>query len=246
MNTKTTFGLSIVAAAMLVSGCTTTRSISNSGYRETANYRHDSGPVDDFAYQGELSEFDVLGIDTSKLATEEQIARALDASGRVSLHKGSSVLLIQSGAMQPDPPMVAALEKQFVVVPFSGQRGGQSGAGYSRSLRLAAAQAGCETVICCWGTLESATKGNETKTLSWVPVVGWVLPDESQQMRIHLKVALVDVRSGRWTLHSSEAFEDRAHSNRLNREGADQKQVERLKCLAYASAAGDVVSRYSR
>src|SRR5438445_12879763 len=122
--------------------------------------------------------------------------------------------------------MVAALEKQFTIVPFNGQPGGKSPAGYSRALRLAAAQAGCETIGCYWGALESATKGNQTKAISWVPVAGWVFPDEAQQMRIHLKVALVDVRTGGWTMLSSKAFEDKAHSNRLNREASDLKQVE--------------------
>jgi hypothetical protein len=246
MKTHFTFGSLILIAALLASGCAQKRSISNSSYVENQGYWCPPGRTGDYAYRGELSEFDVLGIEMSNNATDEQIARMLDASGRVSVRKGSSVLLIQSGAMQPDQPMVAALEKQFVIVPFCGQPGAKSAAGYSRSLRLAAAQAGCETVICYWGSLESASKGNETKAVSWVPLAGWILPDESQQMRIHLKVALVDVRSGRWTMLSSQAFEDRAHSNRLNREASDQKQVEKLKQLAYASAAADVVKIYAR
>ena len=40
---------------------------------------------------------------------------------------------------------------------------------------------------------------------------------------------------------SSQAFDDRSHSNRLNREASDQKQVEKLKKLAFASAAEDLV-----
>ena len=242
---KTILGLVMLAAAALLSGCAHTRSISNSGYNEDANHYY-SGRNDQSHYRGELNEFDVLGIEAGNNATDEQIVRTLDSSTRVSMRKGSSVLLIQSGAMQPDKPMITAMEKQFVIVPFSGQPGAKSAAGYSRSLRLAAAQAGCESVICYWGTLESASKGNDTKAVSWVPIAGWVLPDESQQMRIHLKVALVDVRSGRWTMLSSQAFDDRSHSSRLNREASDQKLVDKLKQLAYASAAEDVVKIYAR
>lgn len=246
MKTKS-LGLLMLILAMggLLAGCTSTRSISNADYEDDTGYyyaRRNSNPF----YRGELSEFDLLGIESGSAISDEQIGKALDGPGRVSLRKGSSVLLIQSGAMQPDKPMADALEKHFVIVPFTGHPGATNAAGYARALRLAAAQAGCETIVCYWGTLESASKGNEAKTVSWVPVAGWVLPDESQQMRIHLKVALVDVRSGRWAMSSSQAFEDRTYSTRLNREASDQKQVEKLKQLAYASAAEDVVKIYTR
>ncbi len=248
MNMKTTMPftgvvIGAIAALILLAGCQT-RSISNSGYSNGGYYYggHAGHPF----YRGELSEFDLLGVEGGSAITDEQIGRALDASGRVTLRKGSSVMLIQSGAMQPDKPMSDALEKHFVVVPFSGQPGATNAAGYARALRLAAAQAGCETIICYWGALASASKGNEAKTISWVPVAGWVLPDESQQMRLRLKVALVEVRNGRWAMLSSQSFDDKAHSARFNREASDQKQVERLKQLGYTSAAEDVVKIYAR
>ena len=65
-------------------------------------------------------------------------------------------------------------------------------------------------------------------------------------MRIRLKLALVDVRSGHWAMCSSQAFEDRAHSARINRDASDQKQVEKLKQLGYAAAAEDLVKIYAR
>ena len=243
MNTKTTLGLLTLAALLALSGCKT-RSISDSGYDGGTRY-HYSRSSHPF-YRGELSEFDLLGVDVGSAPTDEQIGRALDTPGRVTVRKGSPVLLIQSGAMQPDRPMQDAIEKQFVVVPFSGQPGGTNATGYSRALRLAAAQAGCESIMCYWGTLESAIAGNEAKAVSWVPIVGGVFPDEAQQMRIRLKVAIVDVRSGRWAMFSSQSFENRAHSARVGREWSDQKQVEKLKQLGYASVAEDLVKIYAR
>lgn len=233
--------LMALVAAIVLSGCAT-RSISNSGYRGDCYYYGGGNPF----YRGELNEFDLLGIEPGDSISDAQIGKALAAAGRVTLRRGSSVLLIQSGAMQPDKPMLDAMERQFNVVPFSGQPGRTNVAGYAKALRLAAAQAGCETIVCCWGTLESAGKGNEAKTVSWVPVAGWLLPDEAQQMRIRLKVALVDVRTGNWAMCSSQSFEDRAHSTRFNREASDQKQVEKLKQLAYASVAAEVAQRYAR
>ena len=243
MKTKTLFGLAVLAVTVLLSGCVK-RSISSSGYHGGGGYYY-CGNSDPF-YRGELNEFDLLGVERGDAITDEQIGKALDASGRVTLRKGSSVLLIQSGALQPDKPMSDAMEKHFVVVPFSGQPGATNSTGYARAVRLAAAQAGCETIVCYWGALESASKGNEAKTISWVPVAGWLLPDEAQQMRLRLKVALVDVRSGRWAMCASQSFDDLAHSARFNREASDQKQVEKLKQLAYTSAAEDVVKIYTR
>jgi hypothetical protein len=242
-NMKTNLvGLMILATAVLLVGCAK-RSISNSGYSGGSYYCGRSG---DPFYRGELSEFDVLGIDIAAEVTEEQIAKTLDSASRVGLRKGSSVLLIQSGAVQPDKTMSEAMQKQFVVVPFTGQPGVTNCAGYARALRLAAAQAGCETIVCYWGALESATKGNEAQAVSWVPVAGWVLPDQSQHMRINLKLALVDVRTGHWVTHVPPSFDNNRVSSKISRAGSDQKQVEKLKDLAYAAAAEDVAKIFTR
>ena len=85
-----------------------------------------------------------------------------------------------------------------------------------------------------------------TRTVSWVPIVGWALPDQRQRMRIRLKMAVVDVRSGHWEMFSPEAFEDSAFSGRVGREGADQAQVWALKDKAYVVAADDLVKRFGR
>ena len=230
---------------MLLSGCGTTRSISDSGYHgEPGHY----GATEASPFKGELNEFDVLGVQRGGTITEEEINKTLEAASRVRVRKGSTVLLIQSGAYQPDHPMTEALSKHVNVVPFSGQpdsAGDKSNASYAKALRLAAARAGCESVICYWGTLESARRNLETKTISWVPVVGWMVPDEKQYMRIHLKVAIIDVRSGNWTMFAPEAFDNRAISSMFNKEASDQSQVEKLKRLAYESAAGDLIKIYA-
>ena len=66
--------------------------------------------------------------------------------------------------------------------------------------------------------------------------------DERQAMRIRLKVAVVDVRTGNWTVMSPAAHEDRALSTRFSRGSSDQQQVEKLKQLAYASTARDLTA----
>ena len=232
---------------VLTFGCSTTRSISRSQYTSETSYypvdpadRHTHGA---FGYRGELSEHDVLAIDPERRITEAEIAEALANTAPLTLRRGSTILLVQSGAVIPDAPMIAELEREFTIVPFSGvptdAHDGSKGA-YSRLLRLTAARAGCETIVCYWGILESGRSDVVTKTISWVPLAGWMLPDEKQAMRIRLKVALIDVRSGKWTVISPAAHENRAISTRFSRGRSDQQQVESLKQLAYASAAREL------
>jgi len=245
---KTVFRPILVPLALLLAlmtalftGCRT-RSISDSGYGGRYGGKHNP------FYRGELSEFDLLGIERGAPITDDQIAKALEAAGPIRVRQGSTLLLIQSGAYQPDEPMRAALNKLFHVIPFTGQppsgAPATNAASYARAMRLAAAQAGCETIVCYWGSLESARTELGTKTVSWVPVVGMIVPDESQRMRIRLKVALVDVRSGRWTLFASPVFESKSLSEKLSRESSDQGQVEKLKRLAYDSVASGLAEVY--
>jgi len=239
-------------------GCTRmVRPISNSAFVEKAAYRgHAPQPPLDpaFQYRGELSEFDVLGITPGGIASENEIRRALDNAKRVKLHSDSSLILTQSGAAFPDGGMVTELSKHFQVVPFSGippaksdptQTHGLRPESYSRLLRLAAAKGGNDTIACYWGILESETENLATKTVSWMPVVNWMLPDAKQYMRIRLKVALIDVRTGNWSVFSPKPFEESNISRSPRRGAVDQKQVERLKSEAYAASAKDLVRLYS-
>ncbi len=252
---KTTSLIVIGCTAILFAGCKSSqRSISDSSYRSEANhYSHRPQPAKDdgFAYRGELSEFDLLGVNRNQFVTEEQIAAALDASKQVKLANGGTILLIQSGAVFPDAEMVKAMERYFRVVPFSGvpPEGMRDAAGerdqpaYARTFRLAAAQAGATHLVCYWGALESLRSDMNTKAISWVPIAGWVLPDENQAMRLRLKLAVIEVRTGSWTVVNPESFVDKnSRSNRYNRDRADQRQVQGLKELAYAKGVEELVN----
>src|SRR5215468_6164470 len=107
-----------LAALMLLSlAACGTRSISDSGYR--GGYW--GGRSDDNRlYRGELSEFDVLGIERGQAIAESEIQASLGARERPTIGRGASIMLIQSGAMFPDEPMVQALEARCGVGQFSG------------------------------------------------------------------------------------------------------------------------------
>ncbi len=237
--------LSVLMAliALLFGGCAT-RSISDSGYRgqNTSRSNASQNPF----YKGELSEFAVLGINPETNITQEYINQAFESKQRITVPKGSSVMLVQSGAMIPDEDMVRAMEKYYNLSVFSGVPASQGPGNYSMLLRLAAAKGGYEKIVAYWGLLETAQKGLGTKAVSWVPFVGGVVPDEGQEMRIRLKVAVVDVRTGQWDMYSPEPFQDTAVSARFTRESADQGQVALLKSKAYQAAAEDMVKRYSK
>lgn len=204
----------------------------------------------EFAYCGELSEFDLLGVDRNQFVTEDQIGAALDAAKQVKLANGETVLLIQSGAMFPDGEMVKAMEQHFRIVPFSGvppadMRGSaneRDQPSYARTFRLVAARAGASHIVCYWGVLESMRSDMRTKAISWVPLAGWMIPDENQAMRLRLKLAVIDVRTGNWTVVSPESFVDKSSwSNRYDRDRADQKQVQELKELAYKAGVKELM-----
>jgi len=217
-------------ALLFAAGCAT-RSISNSDSPNNY-YGRDS------LYQGELSEFNVLGIDPSEPITEERITQEFASSHRIEIKPGSSLLLIQSGAPFPDEPMQRELAKHFQVGPFSGVLNEQSSkSNYAKALRLTAAQGGYDYIACYWGVLETAQKTLATKTVSWVPVVGRVLPDETQQMRIRLKLAIVDARTGKWLMLTPEPIVDTTASARINRDTSDQSQVAQLKEKGYTALA---------
>ncbi|MCU0756377.1 MAG: hypothetical protein MUE46_14840 [Xanthomonadales bacterium] len=237
--------LALCVATTLLSGCTT-RSISDSGYPPERFYgSRPSNPL----YQGELSEFDVIGVDAGATPAEEEIRVALSSSAdRISLRKGDSIMLIQSGAMIPDAGMLQHMEQTFSVSVFSGvpEKHKTSNAGYSRSLRLAAAKAGIATIVVYWGVLESGIENLGTKTVSWIPIVGSILPDEAQTMRIRLKIGVIDVRTGRWEMFTPRALDERRSSARIIREQSDQTQVHALKEAAYSLAAEAFLARYVR
>ena len=148
----------------------------------------------------------------------------------------------------PDEPMLAALVHYFKAAPFNGvppretSETEKSTISYGEKLRLAAASGGYRQILVYWGLLETAQVNGPTKAISWVPIVGAFVPDQSQRMRIQLKAVLIDVASGRWRMFQPAALEDSAISADLNRESSDQSQVALLKEQGYAGLA-DLVAQ---
>lgn len=238
------YAVFLLAVLIALTACTT-RSISNSGYPDRSCFPGDTHPL----YKGELSAFAVLGIGTGTQYTAEEINRAYESASRgLALGKGDAILLIQSGAMVPDEGMSDTLRNYFRVVPFTGvpEQGANSSASYSDALRFAAASAGIDKIIVYRGMLESEVNRLGTNIVSWVPIIGGVIPDETQSMRIRLKIGVIDVRSGVWGFFVPSVSDDGALSAGINRVSSDQGQVARLKLAAYEAAGQAILHRYER
>ncbi len=231
----------VTLALFLMLAACGTRSISNSGYPGDAYRVAVGNPL----YQGELDELDLLVPRERAQTFEADIATALAVPRPVAAVPGEHLLVVQSGAQVPDEPMTDALARHFQVGPFSGIPArpayGESDAAkdgsFGERLRLAAAQGGYHHILVYWGQLETQTTDGVTKAVSWVPVVGLVIPDESQRMRIRLKAALIEVATGRWRMLLPDSVENSAISASLNRVSSDQDQVAELKAAGYARLA---------
>ena len=222
----------LVGALALVAAC--------SGRPISDPYGHSRNPD----YVGELTELDVIGIDPAVPVSEAEIGAAAAEGGKAGLRDGDRVLLVQSGAATPDAGMVAALSEHYRVSPFSGLPQPKAGENTSRVLRLAAARGGNRAILCYWGTIEVGTEDMGSKTVSWLPIVGQIIPDETQLMRVSLRVILLDVASGRWEGVSVTSEQDRASSARFSRESSDVSQVDRMKAQAYRQLAQAIQERF--
>ncbi|WP_372723159.1 aminopeptidase [Immundisolibacter sp.] len=233
----------LLSTITLIAGCAT-RSISDSGYPGHGYYgANQSNPL----YKGEISEFDILGVDSGSNISDDDIKKAfVETPSRKFLRKGDPILLIQSGAMIPDQEITEQMEKSFSVSVFTGvpEKDKPDNQSYSKSLRLSAAKAGIGTIVVYWGVLESGIENLATKSVSWFPIIGSAVPDESQKMRIRLKVAVIDVRSGEWGIFTPKTIDDKSYSGRFNREHSDQAQVAQLKAATYELASDGVTARF--
>jgi len=220
----------LLLTPLVFTGCETTRSISDSGYHSSYGWAGGGNPM----YRGELTELDILGTAATQEANATNIAKVLETAAAPKIKRGDKVILIQSGAIVPDNGVVEEAMRYFSVAPFSGIPS-QEKAGLADSLRLRAAQGGYRYIVCYWGVLESAQEDHEGKIVSWVPIVGGLVPDQRQEMRIRLRAILLDVATGAWKMFMPEVHSDAKFNSKWSREQSDQKLVEALKEKGYKS-----------
>lgn len=214
----------VLFSATLVLTCCATTSISNIG----------NNPL----YRGELAETDLLGIPTGKNVSDATIQATLARASRtpMRLRGGDHVLLIQSGALQPDPALTQAFSSRVRVSAFSGLPPSENKLSPS-ALRLAAAQAGANKIVCVWGLLESAEHSTGMGAVTWLPVVGDLIPGRRTLSRITLKGMVMDTASGTWHSHSTTPVNASRLTAAITEDTQSARQHEQMKADAYEQLA---------
>ena len=235
--------LPAVLAVILLIGC----AHENTNDYRRADYSSRKPLKSHHSGANELADTDVLGA-SAVTPTDADIQATLDRAAKIGLKEGEAVLVVQSGEPIPDGRMLAEMTKHYRAIPFSGVRSdwvqGSSSAepDYAKSLRLAAAQAGAEKILCYWGSLEVAHHDLSTKTVTWLPVVDVIVPDQKESVRVFLKIALVDVRSGAWTVFRTEPQETKMVSTGWAREHGHSPEVRRLQQKSYVVAVNSLMN----
>ena len=82
-----------------------------------------------------------------------------------------------------------------------------------------------------------------TKTVSWVPIVGGLVPDEERRTRLRVRALLIDVASGRSVAFTPPAAENAALSSQQTRAESHDKQTYDLKTRAYAGLVAQLTGQ---
>lgn len=231
--------LSLLLLCLAFSGCETT-SISNTG----------NNPL----YRGEIAEADLLGISSRKNISEGDIRAALSrsSSSRVALRQNEQVLLIQSGALQPDPELSRAFARHVRARPYSGVPGATKADANTipingatpidpKTLRLAAAQAGATKIVCVWGLVESANSTTGLEMTAMIPILGDFLPSKRTVKRLTLKGIVINTASGTWESYSTDPIIEGHTTSAFTREFGTTRQTIQLKGSAYEQLAAKMM-----
>ncbi len=116
-------------------------------------------PGQNTTYAGELNDLDVVGRPSTILTSVPPF----------TFTRGARILLVQSGAMFPDDPMLQGVAAHFSVGSASGIP--SLGLTNAEGMRAAAQRGGYDAVVAYWGVLESRTKATADSVVTMIPVV---------------------------------------------------------------------------
>ncbi len=117
---------------------------------------------------------------------------------------------------------------------------------HAQVMRLAAAQSGINTIMVYWRYLESGVINHQTKLISWIPIAGMIIPDETKYMRLRIKVCLIDVKTGQWEAFHPKVVNGQILTGAFNRDPANQKQLNNLIDQAYTKTVEALLAEYIR
>ncbi len=204
----------LIIITIFVFGCTTSN-------RSISQYQHGYNT----SYRGEISQLNFI--------KEISISKATGSNTPIYISEEERVMVMQSGQLHPDSSLLVHLDTECNAIPISGIPEKNKDLVPNVTLLDAARAGGVTKIMAYWGNVETSIKPKHSKMVSWIPIAGYYVPDESQKMRVTISAIVSDVSSGRWfnfTAHSSET--EISHSIYTARR-KDSEQVEKLKAEAY-------------
>src|SRR5215204_3651944 len=100
--------IAVLSGVFLFMGCQTEK-----GYR-SADFSGQKLYAKGYSPASELKENEVLGLKNTRAVTDHDINRILDETSTIRVREGSTILLVQSSASNPDQSMIDELSKRFV------------------------------------------------------------------------------------------------------------------------------------
>lgn len=220
--------LILIWVSLWLIGCTTVP-LANTGFSDTSDSR----------YMFEEKELNELAMLTPPRLLEGKAAPY--KAGGVHLERGASILLLQSSAQYPEHALVRALSDHWEVSPLDATNKRIREQNDNGLIRNIARSGGNSHVVVCWGVVETMDSNLLTRNVSWVPMLGWGLPDKETDVKVQVKFAVIDVVSGRWRLVQPKPLITTYQSSIMTRQGQGKTEVEAIKEELYQAAVKALV-----
>lgn len=205
-------------------------------------------------HQKDLNLYELTGDRPQAQVSEKDIRAALGGRSGTLPRRGGKILLVQSGAQQPDEELAKAFGLLGQPVSWTGlsqekERSGNAdkdnkdasaaaAGAIGRRLRLVAAQQGCSHVVVVFGEIQSAYQTLATDSLvGWLPVVGDVVPGEHSGTRLFVQALVLETATPRYTVVTASPREESGLTTTRGGDAAKTRRSERMKKLIYPELA---------
>ena len=196
----------------------------------------------------DLNLYELTGQSATRQVTEADIAAARSGGGRAGSlpPRGARVLLVQSGAHQPDQELQNAFRPYCQPVLWNGrsesspqEEDGEKrvAASAGRRLRLVAAQQGCSHVIVIFGEIQSDSRNLPTAAVSWLPVVSSIVPSQHSGTRLLAQAIILETASARYTTVTAAPRESSGITTEDGGDNINSRRALKLKAAAYPDLA---------
>lgn len=199
----------------------------------------------------DLNLYELTGDRPQAKVSESDIRAALGGRTGTLPRRGGKVLLVQSGAHQPDEELTKAFgllsqsvswtglsQETEVREKETGKEKDQSAGVIGRRLRLVAAQQGCSHVVVVFGEIQSVSKSLPTDSLvGWIPVVGDIIPGEHSGTRLFAQALVLETASPRYSVITVSPREESGLVTASGGDAASVRRSDRMKKLIYPELA---------